>query len=144
MAELDFSWIRGNLAVDEAQGEEQQPALSSTGGLVVAFNQGPEDVKQVLDVFKRNCRRHDVLIRVGESSHGFPCVALKGRPGLENFCACLRAVLDIYPRVEAALLVELSRTDDKLFDLLEERAAIRGADGLRDDLESAALSYTYK
>ena len=142
MADLDFSWIRGNLAVDETlRRAEDMGRRSSSNGVVIPFSPGNDDIKQVVEAFKRNCQRYSVLIQIGEDRRGFPRVALAGPPGLERLCSCLAVALELEPRLEAALLVELARKDEGLLDILEERAAIRGADGLRDDLEAAALTY---
>ena len=44
------------------------------------------------------------------------------------------------PELRARLIVKMSESDRLIKDLLEERAAIRAADGLPGDLYSAALA----
>lgn len=51
-----------------------------------------------------------------------------------------QAVLNRDLALQAAVIVSMAATDNYLMELLTERAAIRGADGLSDDLNSAALA----
>ena len=44
-----------------------------------------------------------------------------------------------HPRIEAHLILEIARNDEDLMCVVEERAAIRWADGLLGDLFSAVL-----
>lgn len=50
-----------------------------------------------------------------------------------------RGILQASPELEAGVLVELAKGDPALAALLEERAAILGADGLADGALDAAL-----
>lgn len=46
-------------------------------------------------------------------------------------------VLNENPELHINFILDLAKTDKNVLELIEERAAIRGADGLPDDLESA-------
>ncbi len=48
-----------------------------------------------------------------------------------------RKALEADPEFEAALVLALVEVDDNIREVIEERAAIRWADGLPGDLESA-------
>lgn len=50
-----------------------------------------------------------------------------------------RGMIASHPKIEAHLILELARNDDDLMCAVEERAAIRWADGLPGDLFSAVL-----
>lgn len=47
--------------------------------------------------------------------------------------------LKAYPGYEASVILKLAEQNPDIMDSLEERAAIREADGLQSDLNSAAL-----
>ncbi|MBQ3759177.1 MAG: hypothetical protein II876_06940 [Synergistaceae bacterium] len=50
-----------------------------------------------------------------------------------------REMIGSHPRIEAHLILEIARNDEDLMCVVEERAAIRWADGLLGDLFSAVL-----
>ncbi|MBQ6664903.1 MAG: hypothetical protein IJM68_04865 [Synergistaceae bacterium] len=54
---------------------------------------------------------------------------------LEYYGEMIRA----HPRIEAHLILELAREDKDVMDVIEERAAIRWAEGLPGDVFSAVL-----
>ena len=84
------------------------------------------------DEFLSSCERWGVRAR----GDGWGRVVLSGpSPHVERG----RVLLAASPELEAAVLLELAKGDANLRDILEERRAIRWADGLSDDLESAAL-----
>ena len=60
---------------------------------------------------------------------------------LKRWCIHYEAILEDNPELEAQLILIASNNDSDLRYKLEERAAIRQADGLPGDLLSAALSY---
>ena len=45
--------------------------------------------------------------------------------------------ISLYPECEVEIIFELSKINRDVMDIIEERAAIREADGLAGDLESA-------
>ena len=48
-----------------------------------------------------------------------------------------QSILDENIELQIKFILELAKHDKNVLELIEERAAIRGADGLPDDLESA-------
>ena len=83
--------------------------------------------------FLSSCGRRGVRAR-GDSGGR---VVLSGPPPhVDQARALLAASLEL----EAAVVLELAKEDGALCDLLEERRAIRWADDLSDDMESAALA----
>ena len=52
-------------------------------------------------------------------------------------------ILDLNYDIQIALILELMETDQNIRDEVEERAAIRAADGLPDDFESAVRCNFY-
>lgn len=98
-------------------------------------------LKAIVTAFKVSCRRCGVVYRLGQDEHGWPRVVLNTLSGAPGGVAMagLGAKLEQMPQLEAALLIELSWTDAGLRDTLEERAAIRAADGLSDDEMTVAL-----
>ena len=92
----------------------------------------------MLRAFKESCRRCEVSYSVKEDKQGRPRIELSSKEYGIAFWG-LSVKLGQEPELEAALLIELSRKDQHLKDVLEERAAIRVADGLRDDDMTVAL-----
>lgn len=99
------------------------------------------ELKPMIAAFKETCRRGGFVWSLGEDEHGFPRVVVSHKTGDGGNLAlwALGVKLEQAPQLEAALLIELSRKDAALRDLLEERASIRAADGLADDDMTVAL-----
>jgi len=88
--------------------------------------------------FRESCRQCKISYIVGEDKQGRPRVVLSSKK--QGICFWgLTVKLEQEPELEAVLLIELSRKDQQLRDILEERAAIRAADGLSDDDMTVAL-----
>ena len=98
-------------------------------------------LRGIISAFKATCRKGGFVWSLGEDEHGFPRVVVSHKTGDRDGLALLglEIKLEQTPQLEAALLIELSRKDAALRDLLEERAAIRAADGLADDDMTVAL-----
>ena len=95
----------------------------------------------MLRAFKESCRLNGISYSVKEDEQWRPRVVLSPLPdGAHGVGLCgMKLKLGQEPELEAALLIELSRKDQQLRDILEERAAIRAADGLSDDDMTVAL-----
>lgn len=150
---LDWSgWETGNLALEPkphvealisaepVEKKESEPKRPVSFPLPVRkpkrLNRG--DLAAITTAFKASCRRCGISYCALEGEQWRPRVVLSGADGLA--LAGLSAKLSQLPELEAALMLELAQTDADLRYVLDERAAIRGADGLPDDDMSAALS----
>jgi len=83
--------------------------------------------------FIESCRQAGVDV----TRSSFGRVELRGARGVTDR---YRRMLQASPDLVAGVMLELCKGDAGLRDLLEERAAIRQADGLPGDLWSAALT----
>ena len=92
----------------------------------------------IVAAFKESCRRCGVVYNIEEDKQGRPRVVLSGRQGGLALWG-LETKLEQEPQLEATLLLELAKKDAALQELLDERAAIRAADGLSDDDMTVAL-----
>ena len=84
--------------------------------------------------FLERCERLNLKLSVNHNDY---TISITGRADL---AAQARSKLDNSRELTAAVIVALAKTDNLLMELLTERAAIRAADGLPDDLYSAALA----
>ena len=85
------------------------------------------------DKFLEICRQGGLKIAVNYDDYTISIA------GDAKSAAYAQRKLDSSPELTASVLVKLMETDAILKDLLTERAAIRAAEGLPDDLYSAAL-----
>lgn len=92
----------------------------------------------IVAAFKESCRRCRVAYSVKEDKQGRPRVVLLCKQRGIAFLG-LEVKLGQEPELEAVLLLELAKTNEDLAYILDERAAIRAADGLDDDEMTVAL-----
>ena len=92
----------------------------------------------IVTAFKESCRRCGVVYSVEEDEQGRPRVVLAGGQGGLALWG-LETKIEQEPQLEAALLLEIAKMNEDLAYILDERAAIRAADGLADDDMTVAL-----
>lgn len=144
---LDWSgWdFEGNLAlVPEVQGDDGAPDIpdiepSPSPPFSLKAGKKPRQVSEpVLAAFKRTCRDCGISIGWQENEPGRPRITLSSQDGRQGIAlAGLMAKLAMETELEVALLLELAEDNEELAYIVEERAAIRTADDLPGDLESA-------
>ena len=124
-------WVDGYDSIDAGQGADEPKSkaliMRELSGIVLAF--------------KEICWHSKFKYQAREDSKGRPRVEVI--PTAESAgplaLAAARERIAQDPQLEAALLIELSKRDETLRDILEERAAIRAADNLPDDPMTIAL-----
>lgn len=164
MVKLDFTTILekpetdGNLAIDEfavlADSGDNEPLSSSSSAipeatpviLTLPAQYRPLRMDKlirdsILRAFTRNCEEGHISLTWGRNEQGRSRVKLlfpRDR-GLGLADTALSVELNSEPWMEAALLLELAKKEADLAYILDERAAIRAADGLPDDDMTVAL-----
>ncbi len=86
------------------------------------------------DKFLRACETSGLKLKM---NHDNWRISISGKD--ERMRERAQAVLNRDLELQAAVIISMAATDDYLMELLTERAAIRGADVLPDDFNSAAL-----